>query len=112
MARAKLELPDSLPPEEPPQLRIKPVSDFLLVELEDPVQNGLWMPAEVKTDAAEFGRVIAAGDGLLPNGTLWPMPKVGERVLLQFGAGTPVKLPGGVVVKFVPARDLFAVVIT
>ncbi len=92
---------------------IRPVSDFLVVELhaEGSNSSGLWVPSDSSAVRPRYGVVVAAGPGYyLPSGTLVPMPcEVGDTVLLQINAGTEVSMDG-TPYQWVPARDLFGVV--
>jgi len=109
-------------------------SDFLLVrELEEaPDPSGLVRPYGRRADEPVQAEVLLAGEGLLMTNVQpvvgWeidnasvevgdalvhraPMlAKVGDIVLLQFNAGTPVRV-NGEVLRIVPDRDLFAVVV-
>jgi len=109
-------------------------ADFLLVrELADPPEaSGLVRPYGRRSDEPIQAEVLLAGEGLLmtnvPPAHDWegddgsesfgtavvyrvPMlAKVGDIVLLQFNAGTPVRV-NGEVLRIVPDRDLFAVVV-
>ncbi len=94
--------------------RFRPYSDYLLVEMDPPREEGqVILPNGMRRDAEpQTGVVRAMGPGLvLPSGTLAPMPcAVGERVVLQFNAGTELILEGldrSKTWRMVPARDLF-----
>lgn len=92
-----------------PDLTLCPLSDFLIVQIHDDPADKIITLTE-RVDIPKVGTVLKAGPGYVSqSGQLVPNPvKEGDIVLLQLGAGTDVSL-GGVVYKFVPARDLFGV---
>lgn len=95
---------------------ITPLSDYLVVRpIEDvPDPNAIVSPyggvRRYDSDPMR-GTVIAAGPGYVSHsGTLVPNPvSVGDVVVLQFNAGTDIRIDGEVF-RVVPARDLFGIV--
>lgn len=88
------------------------ISDFLLVreipEVAD--ASGIFSPYGRRQDEPVQAEVLAAGPGFRRDSGLDPMPcAVGDTVLLQFRAGTEVRL-GGELLRIIPARDIFGVV--
>lgn len=94
---------------------LAPISDFLVVELQEiPPEGQIVLPnGQTRENVPRVGLVLAAGPGMvLPNGQLAPMPcKPGDAVVLQLGAGTEVRMEGKDL-RIVPARDLFGVIRT
>lgn len=91
---------------------LKLISDFLLVRVLDdaPDPSGILSPYGRHASEPQRAEVLAAGPGYRsPNGDVAPMPCIsGDIVLLQFNAGTEVRM-NGETLRFVPARDLFGV---
>ncbi|MBK8006775.1 MAG: co-chaperone GroES [Gemmatimonadetes bacterium] len=91
---------------------LKPISDFLLVAMDPPPEDGVIILAggAKRDNVPQTGVVIAQGPGLtLPSGQVAAMPcQPGDRVVLQLNAGTEIKLEGREY-RVVPARDLFGV---
>ena len=88
------------------------ISDFLLVREipEVPDATGIFSPYGRRQDEPVQAVVLAAGPGFRRDSGLDPMPcGVGDTVLLQFRAGTEVRLSGEVL-RIIPARDIFGVV--
>lgn len=79
-------------------IKIRPLSDRILVKREDPaetVRGGIIIPDTAKEKPQE-GKVIAAGPGRLDdNGKRVPLEvKKGDRILMGKYAGTEVKIDG------------------
>ena len=90
-------------------MTLEPFSDFIVVRVHEEQASGqLIIPKTVEVRIPLVATVCAAGPGYVtPAGALVPMPvAVGDIVLLQFGAGTDIRL-GDEVFKILPARDLF-----
>lgn len=85
-------------------------SDYLLVRpLADvPDAGGIINPYGRHANDPQRAEVLAAGPGYITvSGDLVPNPcAVGDTVILQFNAGTDIKLRGETL-KMVMARDLF-----
>ena len=88
------------------------ISDFLLVrELVDaPTTERIVSPYGRHAEEPKLAVVLAAGPGLRRDTGLDPMPcDVGDTVMLQFNAGTVVRIDGEEL-RIVLARDIFGVV--
>lgn len=90
-------------------------SDYLLVKvIEDDADasdvNGIISPYGRHAEIPLRARVLDAGDGyVLPCGELARMcAKIGDIVMLQFGAGTPVRIQGESYLMVLD-RDIFGV---
>lgn len=88
-------------------LILEPLLDYLIVEVHKATAGPLIVPDSVEIKTPIVGTVQAAGPGYWQAGTFIPThSKPGDVVLLQFGAGTDVRL-GEKVYKMVLERDLF-----
>ena len=88
------------------------ISDFLLVREVPEVADasGIISPYGRRQDEPVQAEVLATGPGYRRDNGLDPMPcAVGDTVLLQFRAGTEVRLDGELL-RIIPARDIFGVV--
>lgn len=89
------------------------ISDFLLVRAVPDVADsrGILSPYGRHADTPVQATVMQAGPGYItPHGYHHSMPcVVGDIVMLQFNAGTPVRLDGEEL-RIVSARDIFGVV--
>ena len=80
------------------KMKIKPLSDRILVKREEPsetVRGGIIIPDTAKEKPQE-GKVVATGPGKLDeNGKRIPMEvKKGDRILMGKYSGTEVKIDG------------------
>lgn len=113
-------------PPSPPLVNLAPISDFLVVEMDPPPEDGvIYLPGgKARDNVPQTGIVRAQGPGRyvgchgagVARDRLLeirePMPcQVGDRVVLQLNAGTEVRLDGREY-RIVPARDIFGVRVT
>jgi chaperonin GroES len=81
-----------------PQLKIKPLSDYLLIEplkKETTLPSGIVIPDTANKEKPQEGLVVAKGPGRKEDGKVLPVEiEVGTKVLYKKWGGTEVKSEG------------------